>query len=137
MYHGEPQDFYDVPIHTNEYEYDGDRDDKTKGSNYEESDNDGNNSDFEFYDEDNDAMLDDDNFYDDVVDTLETFIGCGKKQKNNWETDIQVEDMNMDEEKYNSDELHSASNSDEEGTTHRYKEFNIDTDMATHSSMLG
>ncbi|XP_020417204.1 uncharacterized protein LOC18781319 [Prunus persica] len=129
LYHGEPQDFYDVPIHTNEYEYDGDGDDKTKGSNYEENDNDGNNSDSEFYDEDNDAMLDDDNFYDDVVDTLETFIGCGKKQKNNWETDIQVEDMNMDEEKYNSDELHSASNSDEEGTTRRYKELNIDTDM--------
>ncbi|CAB4308672.1 unnamed protein product [Prunus armeniaca] len=48
-------------------------------------------------------MLDDDNFYDDAVDTLETFIGC--------------------------DELHSTSNSDEEGKTRRYKEFNIDTDM--------
>ncbi|KAI5342959.1 hypothetical protein L3X38_010835 [Prunus dulcis] len=46
LYHGEPQDFYDVPIHINEYEYDGDGHDKTKGSNYEESDNDGNNSDF-------------------------------------------------------------------------------------------
>ncbi|KAI5342953.1 hypothetical protein L3X38_010829 [Prunus dulcis] len=74
-------------------------------------------------------MLDDDNFYDDAVDTLETFIGCGKKQKNNWEADIQVEDMNMDEKQYNSDESHSTSNSDEEGTTRRYKEFNIDTDM--------
>ncbi|KAI5318199.1 hypothetical protein L3X38_037907 [Prunus dulcis] len=62
LYHSEPQDLYDLPIHTNEYEYDGDGDDKTKGSNYEESDNDGNN-----YDEDNDAILDDDNFYDDAV----------------------------------------------------------------------
>ncbi|PQM37082.1 uncharacterized protein Pyn_28059 [Prunus yedoensis var. nudiflora] len=104
LYHGEPQDFYDVLIHTNdEYEYDGDGDDKTKGFNSEESDNDGNNSDSEFYDEDNDAMLDDDNFYDDAVDTLQAFIGC--------------------------DKLHSASNSDEEGNTRRYKEFNIDTDM--------
>ncbi|KAI5342935.1 hypothetical protein L3X38_010811 [Prunus dulcis] len=77
-------------------------------------------------------MLDDDNFYDDAVDTLETSIGCGKKQKNNWEADVQVEDMNMDEKQYNSDELHSTSNFDEEGTTRRYKEFNIDIGENTY-----
>lgn len=74
--------------------------------------------------------MEDENFYDDAVDTLQTFIGYGKKQKkNNWEADIQVEDMNMDEKQYNSDELHSTSSSDEDGKTRRYKEFNIDTVM--------
>ncbi|KAL6284305.1 hypothetical protein ACE6H2_015234 [Prunus campanulata] len=63
-----------------------------------------------------------DNFYDDAFDTLETFIGCGKKQKNTWVADIQVEDMNMDEKQYNLDELHIQHHSDEEGKTRRESE---------------
>ncbi|KAB2595874.1 hypothetical protein D8674_031324 [Pyrus ussuriensis x Pyrus communis] len=137
LYHGELQYYYDVPTQTKECEYDGDGEQKsdTENSLYEESDNDGDTGDSDtnnsLYDEDNDAMLEDDNFNDNA-DTPESFTGCSKKQKkkkNNWEADIQVEDLNMDEKQYNSHELHSLLNSDEEGYGRRCKEFNVDTDM--------
>ncbi|KAM2392716.1 hypothetical protein ACFX1X_036158 [Malus domestica] len=124
LYHGEPQYYYDVPTQTEECEYDGDGEQKsdTEKSLYEESDNDGDTGDFDtdssLYDEDNDAMLEDDNFdynFNDNADTPKT--------------DIQVEDLNMDEKQYNSDELHSPLNFDEEGHGRRCKEFNVDTDM--------
>ncbi|KAM2730861.1 hypothetical protein FF1_002151 [Malus domestica] len=135
LYHGQPQYYYDVPTQTKECEYDGDGEQKsdTENSLYEKSDNDGDigdsDTDSSLYDEDNDAMVEDDNFNDNAG-TPESFTGCSKKQKkNNWEADIQVEDLNMDEKQYNLDELHSPLNSDEEGHGHRCKKFNVDTDM--------
>ncbi|CAN6547887.1 unnamed protein product [Malus baccata var. baccata] len=70
LYHGKPQYYYDVPIQTEECEYDGEQKSDMDNYLYEESDNDDDIGDSDtdnfLYDEDNDAMLEDDNFSDNV-----------------------------------------------------------------------
>jgi hypothetical protein len=114
---------------------------------YEDS---GDESDKEIYDEENDAALEDNYWFQDNVEMPKVPVFVEKKKqkkdpvfeekkKKNDESFIPKVNMedNLPEENYNSDGFASPTNSDGEGHTQRFAEFNPDTDMENPQFKIG